>query len=299
MTDPKYGGRIRADHSAIVGAMVSRNSSTTSVHMPSHWAGTGRHIRAAAITPPSAHSVTTVAATLTYRPVNTATAQVSIAAASAAMNRCAAPTGPGAPAPRLTASSGTASQANPPSRSARCGHHRPTTAAPPMASRPSTPVTMLGTIESLAMRLRRANASTAAEIIARMASEVCAAVAAVTGSNSRLADPGQPGGQRLVLRLEGIALDRGHQHQRGAVFDAEFVESFGDVEPHAVGLVQFVADAGFQSGQAAPFELIVEQFDDVVDEHLDRHRRRVHLRDKVFATYHCNCATRRECDLRH
>ena len=64
MTEPKYGGRIRADHSAIVGDRVSRNSRMTSVHIPSHWAGTGRHIRAAAITPPSPHRVTTVAATL-------------------------------------------------------------------------------------------------------------------------------------------------------------------------------------------------------------------------------------------
>src|SRR5271154_3111 len=114
-----------------------------------------------------------------------------------------------------------------------------------------------------------------------------------------LTHPGQAGGQRLVLRLKRVALDRGHQHQRGAVFDAEFVESFGDVESHAVGFVQFVADTGFESGQASSFQFIVEQLDDVVDENLDRHRRRVHLRDKVFATYHRNCATRRECDLRH
>ena len=51
---------------------------------------------------------------------------------------------------------------------------------------------MLGTIESPAMRLRTAMASTAAEIMARMASEVCAAVAAVTGSNSFLPTRARP-----------------------------------------------------------------------------------------------------------
>src|SRR6202034_2488232 len=55
VTEPKYGGRILADHSAIVGDSVSKNSRMTSVHIPSHWAGTGRHIRTAAMTPPSAH----------------------------------------------------------------------------------------------------------------------------------------------------------------------------------------------------------------------------------------------------
>ena len=64
MTEPKYGGRMRADQSAIVGASVNKKSRMTRVHMPSHWAGTGRHIRAAAMTPPSPHRVTAVAATL-------------------------------------------------------------------------------------------------------------------------------------------------------------------------------------------------------------------------------------------
>ncbi len=63
MIDPKCGGRIRADHNAIVGAKVSSSNNAIMVHMPSHWAGTGRHIRAAATAPPNAHSVTTVAAT--------------------------------------------------------------------------------------------------------------------------------------------------------------------------------------------------------------------------------------------
>ncbi len=63
--EPKYGGRIRATHSAIVGAKVRTNNKVTRVHIPSHWAGTGHHIRTAATLPPNAHNVTTVAAALT------------------------------------------------------------------------------------------------------------------------------------------------------------------------------------------------------------------------------------------
>ena len=299
MIDPKYGGRIRAAHSAIVGARVSKNSKMTSVHMPSHWVGIGRHIRAAAITPPSPHSVTIVAATSMWRRVSTAIPQVSTPTPRAVMNTCADPRSPGAPAPRLTASSGTASHANPSNRSLRCGHHRATAPAPPMASRPAAPVTMLGTSESPAERLRRASPSTTAEIIARMASAVCVAVTAVTGWNSFLPIRASPVDKRLVLRLERVAVDYRSQHQRGAVFDAEFVEGLGDVQPHTVGFVQFVADSGFQPGHASALEFVIEHLDDVVDEHLHRHRCRIHLRDKVFATYHRNCAARRKCDLRH
>ena len=158
---------------------------------------------------------------------------------------------------------------------------------------------MLGISESLAMRPRTASASTAAEIIARMASEVCAAVAAVTGSNSVLPTRARPVDSDSYCGSNESPSSRGHQHERGAVLDTQFVESFGDIESNAVGLVQFVADAGFQSGQASPFEFVIEQLDDVVDEDLDRHRRRINLRDKMFATYDRNCATRRKCDLRH
>ena len=73
-----------------------------------------------------------------------------------------------------------------------------------------------------------------------------------------LARPGQPGGQRLVLRLEGFALLCRHQNQGGTVLDTEFVERLGDVQPSAVGAVEFIADAGVEARYTAPLELLVE-----------------------------------------
>ena len=128
---------------------------------------------------------------------------------------------------------------------------------------------------------------------------MCAAVTAVTGSNSFLPTRANPVDNDSYCGSNESPSTDGSQHQRGAIFDAEFVKGLRDIESHAVGFVQFVADAGLEAGQAPPLELIVEQLDDVVDEYLDRHRCRVNLRDKVFATYDRNCATRRKCDFRH
>ncbi|PQM49590.1 hypothetical protein C1Y40_00177 [Mycobacterium talmoniae] len=119
------------------------------------------------------------------------------------------------------------------------------------------------------------------------------------GFTQPLADPGQPGGQRLVLGFERFPVDGGRQHQGVAVFDAQIVEGLGDVESDPVGLVQFVADIGIQPTQPAPGQLVVEQLDDVVDERLDRHRRRVHLRDQVRPAHHRDRAARRKRDFRH
>src|SRR6185312_510836 len=109
-----------------------------------------------------------------------------------------------------------------------------------------------------------------------------------------LADPGQSGGQRLVLRLEGFALLRGHQGERGAVLDAEFVERLCDVQPHPVGPVQLVPGARLQAAETAALELVVEELDDVVKENLDWHGCGVDLRNQVLTTYDRNRATGRK-----
>ena len=127
-----------------------------------------------------------------------------------------------------------------------------------------------------------------------MASAVCEAVWTVTGSNSFLPIRASPVDNDSYCGSKDSPSTAGTRTERGAVLDAEFVEGLGDVESHAVGLVQFVSDAGLQPGETATLELVVEQLDDVVDENLDRHRCRVHLRDEVFATYDRNRASGRK-----
>ena len=85
--EPKWGGRIRAAQSATVGASVISSRRPISTHMPSHWAGIGRAIRAAATSPPITHSVTMHAAVAICRRVRAVTPAATIAVLSAAMNR--------------------------------------------------------------------------------------------------------------------------------------------------------------------------------------------------------------------
>ena len=87
---------------------------------------------------------------------------------------------------------------------------------------------------------------------------------------------------------------RGNQGERGTVLDAEFVERLGDIQPYAVGLVQFVSRTGLQPGEAPALEFVVKQLHDVVEEGLDRHRSRIYLRNQVFSTYDRNRATGRK-----
>ena len=115
----------------------------------------------------------------------------------------------------------------------------------------------------------------------------------------RLADPGQGGGQRLVLRFKGVALLRRDEHERGPVFDAKFVERLGDIEPGSVRPVQLVGDIGINASTPRRFQIIGEQFDNAVDEDLDRYRGRVDLRDQVFTADDRHRATGRKGYLRH
>ncbi len=163
--------------------MVNSRSKATSVHIPSHCAGTGHHIRAAATRPPRAKTVTMVAATLACRLVAEAIPHVNTAPASAAMNAWAAPRRPGAPEARLTVSNGTAIQPSPSIMSRRPGHHRHTVAAPPAINRPAAPLTIVGIRASVETRCRTTNPNTVRVAIARMTSAVRAAVCRVTGSN--------------------------------------------------------------------------------------------------------------------
>src|SRR5262249_12874801 len=74
-------------------------------------------------------------------------------------------------------------------------------------------------------------------------------------------------------------------------------ERLGDIQAHAVGLVQFVSRPGLEPVGAPALEFVVQQLDDVVEENLDRHGCRVDLRNEVFSTYDRNRATSRKRDF--
>ena len=113
-----------------------------------------------------------------------------------------------------------------------------------------------------------------------------------------LAHPGQARRQRLVVRLEGLAVFGHRENQRGAVLDSEFVERPGDIQPNAVGSAQFIRHSRFQPGLTAAPEVVVDQFDDIVEKHLQRNGCRIHLGHQVLAADNRHGAAGGECDAR-
>ncbi len=181
--------------------------------------------------------------------------------------------------------------------SARSGHQRHTVPAPPATSRPATPVTMRAPANPSAMRWRTASAEH------RRADHRDDGQRGVRGGGDRdgleqlLADPGQAGGQRLVLRLEGVPLPAGTRESVAPSSTPSSSSVLVTSSRTPLALCNSYPMPGSSPVEPPPLEFVVEQLDDVVNEGLDRHRCRIHLRNEVFSTYDRNRATSRKRHL--
>ena len=101
------------------------------------------------------------------------------------------------------------------------------------------------------------------------------------------------------MRFEGIALLRRDEHERGSVFDPEFVKGLGDIEAGSVRPVQFVADTRIERVNSAALQILGEQFDSAVDEDLDRYRGRIDLRHQMLTADHRHRTPGRKGHRRH